>query len=103
VPRASNLGPAGVPQCLNGSYVIHEGAGGVIHEGAGGVIHEGAGGVKGRFKVVAVFGGVDVGHGRISRWVKAFRGFAPEFVVVLPGEAGRVKRLGGGQGVIGAG
>jgi hypothetical protein len=29
---------------------------------------------------------------------KGFRGFAPEFVVLLPGEACRVKRPGGGQG-----
>jgi len=36
------------------------------------VIHEGAGDVKGRFKVVAVFGGDVAGHGRFSRWVLGF-------------------------------
>jgi hypothetical protein len=29
--------------------------------------------------------------------VKGFRGFAPDFVVLLPGEAGRVKRLAAGR------
>ena len=70
----------------------------VIHEGVGDVIHEGVGDVKGRLAVFDVRRLAGGGHSRMVRWVKGFRGFAPEFVVVLPGEAGRVKRPGGGQG-----
>jgi hypothetical protein len=60
------------------------------------VIHEGAGDVKWRLAVFDVrlpAGGSD---GWIARWVKGFRGSAPDFVSVLPGEAWRVKRLVGG-------
>ena len=40
-------------------------------------------------------GVVEVG---IVGQLKGFRGFCPDFVEVLPGEASRVKRCAGGQG-----
>jgi hypothetical protein len=62
------------------------------------VIHEGACDVKGRLAVLT-FGWVAVAvMVRFGRWVKGFRGFAPDFGVVLPGEACRVKRLVGARG-----
>jgi hypothetical protein len=70
----------------------------VIHEGAFEVIHEGAFEVKCGLVVFDVLLLAGDGHGRFSRWVEGFRGFAPGFVVVLPGEAGWVKRLFGGRG-----
>jgi hypothetical protein len=61
-------------------------------------IHEGAGDVKWRLAVFDVWLLGGGGHGWIGWWVKGFRGFAPDFVVVVPGEVCRVKRLVGGQG-----
>jgi hypothetical protein len=40
------------------------------------------------------------GDGRIARWVKGFRGFAVEFVVVLAGEVCWVERLLAGTGLL---
>jgi hypothetical protein len=61
------------------------------------VIHEGAVDVKGRLAVFDVRLLVWCGDHRDRLVVKGFRGFAPDFVAVSPGEAWRVKRSAGGQ------
>ena len=52
---------------------------------------------RGGLAVFDVGCGMAVVIGRIGRWVKGFRGFGPDFAALLPGEAGRVKRLVAGR------
>jgi hypothetical protein len=56
------------------------------------VIHEGAGGVKGRCGNFVICGGVDFAVNSESCVVVGVPGLCPGFLVLLPGELGRVKR-----------